>query len=190
MFPPQKKNPGIGIGPPGRGQQDGDPMGGGSPAGLPFGPGPGGLPPQMSASRTKPGQGMDPFEAMMQGLGPDVLGGLGGPQQGPASLAPMGGNGLPFGGSMPRPGGPDDGQDMGGSDLLKALMGSIGGGDPYATGPMPTNLNVGSQDPQMGLEQMLQMLALSQMGVGGQPGAGGSGVPFDPAGGMGQMTGF
>jgi hypothetical protein len=188
MFPPQKKKPAGG--PPPQGGAGPDPMRGGAGAPLPFGPGPGGPPP--APSRVKPGQGMDPFQAMTQGLGPDVLGGLGGPPQGPGGLAPMGPGGLPIGGSMPQAEGPDGApSDMGGSDLLQALAGAIGGGgDPYATGPFPTSLNVGTQDPNMGLEQMLQALALAQMGVGGQPGAGGSGVPFDQSGGMGQMIGM
>jgi hypothetical protein len=210
MFPPHDSKPGGGKtapkkpggGPPkpgGGGPPFGgaggptpppDPMGGG--AALPFG-GPGG-PPPMGGPMFKPGQGMDPFTAMTQGLGPDILGAAGGmPQGGAGPLAPMGPGGLPIGGSMPH-GGPGGG-DMGGSDLLSALAGAIGGGDPYATNGQPPNLNVGTQDPNMGMEQLYQMLALAQLGVGGQPGsgpigAGGSGVPYDMTGGMGQMVGM
>ncbi len=185
MFPPKKPSPGIGPG----GPQQGPPQGG-APAGPPQGP-PHGLPPFLAhPSQPRPGQGMDPAHAMTHGLGPDIMGQLSPPSP-PGHLAPMGGNGLPIGGSMPPPG-PDGDNDMGGSDLLQALAGAIGGGsgDPYDEGRFPPSLNVGPGDPNMGLEQMLQALALAQMGVGGSPGAGSSGAPFDNSPSMGGMAGL
>jgi hypothetical protein len=192
MFPPQKKPngkpaPKPGGGPSLRGGPPEMPGGGDPTAGSPFGPSPGSPQPGMNPGHVKPGQGLDPFTAMTQGLGPDILGAAGGSPAGGGPLAPMGPNGLPVGGSMPH--GLDGGQDMGGSDLLTALAGAIGG-DPYAANGQPPNLNVGAQDPNMGMEQLYQMLALAQLGVGGQPGAGGSGVPHDHGDLMGQMIGF
>jgi hypothetical protein len=71
---------------------------------------------------------------------------------------------------------------MGGSDLLTSLQAALAGGeqgDPYDAGPGPVNLNsLGTGDPNMGIEQLLQMLALGKMGVGGAPEAGSSGVDF------------
>jgi hypothetical protein len=66
--------------------------------------------------------------------------------------------------------------------LLKALN----LGDPYAAGPEGHGelAGVGMGDPNLGLEQMLQLLALGQMGVGGN-----SGVTPDQ-GMPGQMMGF
>ena len=184
MFPPKKPGPG---GPPPGGP---DPMGGAPPF---LQPGSGGPPPMGGMAPPpmlpKPGQGMDPMMAMLHGLGPDPLG-MGGPPapQGP----PMGPGGLPVGGSLPGPGDGDGDESMGGSDLLKALTAAVGGGgDPYATNGMPTNLNVGPQDPNMGIEQMLQALALGGMGVGGGPPAmpGGSGLDLPPSL-MGQTIGL
>jgi hypothetical protein len=145
----------------------------------------------------KPGQGMDPMMAMMQGLGPDPMGGgMPQAQQGP----PTGPGGMPVGGSMPSmdPNCPDgDCGDMGGSDLLKALSGSLGGGgmqgDPYGVSPMQPGQGfqgIGTGDPSMGLEQMLQLLALGGQGVGGGPGAGSSGLDTGPFGNIGQMVGY
>jgi hypothetical protein len=133
----------------------------------------------------KPGQGMDPMQAMLNGLGPDPSMTQGAPQdQGP----PMGPDGFPVGGSMPPP--CDDGScgDMGGSDLLKALAGNMGG-DPYGQPPgAPDQMfqGIGTGDPNMGVNQLLSMLALGQMGVGG-PGSSGA----DPGGGqIGSVLGF
>jgi hypothetical protein len=92
-----------------------------------------------------------------------------------------------------------DGDDptMGGSDLLQALQGSMAGGDPgdpYGVGPMQSSQGfqgIGTGDPNMGIEQLLQMLALGQGGVGGAPGGGGGGL-VDPGmnPSMGGMVGM
>jgi hypothetical protein len=130
----------------------------------------------------KPGQGMDPMMAMLGGMPP-----LGGPppmapQAPPPPGAVMGDGGMPLGGGVPF-GGPGADPTMGGSDLLQAMNMALDpyGGDPDGT----TSLNVGPSDPTLGLEQLLQLLALAQMGVGdpmAQP-PGGSGVPMPPLGG-------
>ena len=143
----------------------------------------------MAPGMPKPGQGMDPMQAMMQGLGPDPSMTAGAPQDlGP----PMGPDGFPVGGSMPPMGGGDE--SMGGSDLLKALAGGgMGGGmnpgDPYGQPPgAPDQMfqGIGQGDPNMGLQQLLQMLAIGQMGAGG-PGSSG----MDPGGGqIGSTLGF
>lgn len=84
----------------------------------------------------------------------------------------------------------DDGScgDMGGSDLLKALACGMGG-DPYGqppSAPDQMSQGLGQGDPNMGIQQMLQMFALGQIGVGGP---GGPGV--DPGGGqIGSYFGF
>lgn len=101
------------------------------------------------------------------------------PFGGPPAGQPMGGS--PFGGPPPGPAMPvggslpglDDGQTQEDSPLLAALAASLGGGQQGE----PTDLNVGPADPGMGIEQLLQMLALGGMGVGGGEQAGGSGVP-------------
>jgi hypothetical protein len=134
----------------------------------------------------KPGQGMDPVQAMLNGIGPDPLG-AGGPPPGP-SLGP---GGMPVGGSLPPMSDGDEDDDMGGSSLLKVLAGSVGGGDPYNQppfGPDQGFQGVGTGDPGMGLQQMFQALALSQMGVGGagNPGADLGGPPSP----LGLMAGF
>ena len=185
MFPPKKQGlPSPGFGPGGPPDPFGGPPSGGPPD--PFGGGP--APFEPPPGLPKPGQGMDPMMAMMHGLGPDPM--SGGP------LAPMGpplGPGrLPVGGSLPTP---DDGgdQDMGGSDLLKALAGSLGGNDPYSVPPMGPDKGfqgMGTGDPGMGIEQMLQMLALGQMGVGGGPGTGSSGIDPGSFDNMGMMIGM
>jgi hypothetical protein len=133
-----------------------------------------------------PPAGPDPMAGMMGGGPPDLAamlglggGGMpgGGPMGGPMG-APMGGPmggpppgpQLPIGGSMPAPG------DFGDSPLIAALASQMA--DPYAVNGMPTDLNVGPQNPQAGLQGLLQMLAFAQLGVPGV-GAGGSGVPMD-----------
>ena len=77
---------------------------------------------------------------------------------------------------------------MGGSSLLQALAGSMGG-DPYGQPPgAPDTMlqGIGTGDPKLGMQQMLQMFALGQMGVGG-PGSSGA----DPGGGqIGSTLGF
>jgi len=124
---------------------------------------------------------MDPVMAMLQGLGPEVMGT---PPAQPGG-APLGPDGLPFGGSLP-----EEGFDGGGSDLLAALAGGLGGGgsDPYAVAPGQSDQGfqgAGTGDPNMGLEQLLQLLALGQAGVGGGPQAGGIPSPgaMGPPGG-------
>jgi hypothetical protein len=81
---------------------------------------------------------------------------------------------------------------MGGSDLLSALQSSLSG-DPYAVPPGGPDhaLDGGQGDPDMGLDQMLQALALSQMGVGGgAPGAGIAGVGMEHPSPMGTAIGL
>lgn len=112
----------------------------------------------------------------------------------------MGGMGM--GGGMPPMGGMGGGmppeQEMGGADspLLMALM-QMMGGQGGGMGGSPLGMDPSQPDPSMGLEQMLQMLAMSQGGMGGtdpslQGGGmpGGSGVPMGmPGQGMG-MGGY
>lgn len=217
MFPPQSNNKGNaprrpsnpsagghpgGQPPPNQGPPH-DPFGPGQgPAGLdPFGPapaphggGPLGMSPLAGAATPqlplpgmpKPGQGMDPFAAMMGGLGMPAPSAQHGP--------PLGPNGMPIGGQIiPHEDGDDD--DMGGSSLLKALAAGLGGGgDPYGTPPMGPDTafeGIGQGDPQMGAEQLLQLLALGQLGVGGgPPAAGSSGVDTGSFGNMGLMVGM
>lgn len=199
MFPPQKPkpkpNPG---GPP-------DPFGGGpppSPPGAdPFSPVPAGgpaMPPGMDPfggaampplGGSKPGQGMDPITAMLGGIGGGSLGATNPAPQGP----PMGPDGLPVGGSMPAPG---SDPEMGGSPLLQSLVGSLGsggGGDQYTLppgGPDTVFNGIGSGDPQMGAEQLLSMLALAKMGVGGGPAPGSLAAGIGPQGIPGQTLGL
>jgi hypothetical protein len=139
----------------------------------------------------KPGQGMNPMMAMLHGLGPDPLG-MGQPTPAPPG-PPLGPDGLPPGGSLPGGLAAQESADptMGGSDLLQALTAAVQAGDPYGTTGVPTSLNIGPQDPNMGIEQMLQLLALGQMGVGGGPAPmpGGSGLDLPPNL-MGQMVGL
>lgn len=131
---------------------------------------------------TRPGQGMDPMAAMLGGLGAGAP-----PPQGP----PMGPNGLPVGGEMP---GPDADPEMGGSPLLQAMMGALqGGGDPYTQppgGPDHVFDGMGQGDPHMGLDQLLSMLALGQMGVGGGPSPGSLAAGIGPQSVPGQMVGM
>lgn len=144
----------------------------------------------MGVHGTRPGRGMDPMAAMLGGIGQPPP--MPAPPQGP----PLGGDGLPFGGSMPTPSDPDS--DLGDSPLLQALAGSLAGpnpSDPYGvtpTGPGSAFEGIGAGDPNMGLEQLLSLLALGKMGVGGPgqgPGPGSSGVEPDPTD-IGQMMGF
>ena len=193
-FPPQKpKRPGgPPMGGPPQGPPDpfapqgGPPMPGGPGAppmaGMggppdPFAPQGGGMPPPgLAPGMPKPGASMDPMQAMMNGIQPPPD-----PMQAATPGAqglPLGPDGLPVGGQMPQPG-----ADMGGSDLLTALQASLSGGesgDPYDAGPLGHGSfqGMGPGDPSMGIEQLLQMLALGKMGVGGDPMAGSSGVDF------------
>lgn len=143
--------------------------------GMPPGPGMGapgmGMPPMMGGNgMTKPGQGMNAMSAMMGGLGMQPPGGgMGGPPG-------AGHNGLPFGGIDPGPGSPEE---MGGSDLLSMLS---GGGDPYDQPAGQTPLSNVGQPPDDQMQQLMQMLALAQMGV--NPGDA-QGDPMGMGGGMG-----
>jgi hypothetical protein len=101
---------------------------------------------------------------------------------------------MPVGGSMP-PIGPGEDGGMDGSGLLQALHGALSGagGDPYGVAPPQPGIGfqgIGTGDPNMGLEQMLQLLALGQQGVGGGPGVGASGLDVGPFGNVGQMAGY
>jgi hypothetical protein len=122
----------------------------------------------------RPGGGMDPMAAMLNGLPP---------MAGPSPAGPPGGS----------PMGSDPGFDpaLDGSALMKSLNLSLS--DPYAAGPQGYGdlSGMGTGDPSMGLEQLLQLLALGQMGVGGSPGSpppGSSGLMPDP--GSAGMMGF
>lgn len=149
-------------------------------------------PPEMGGPpMPKPGSPIDPMAAMMGGLGPQPMG--------PSWMPPMGmggdmdgdEGGLPLGGQLPPPGVPG-GDTMGGSPLLQAMRASVMGGD--GLGSLPPGMEhgpmVGQGDPNMGLQQLLAMIAMAKMGVGGQPGAGSSGVDFDSHPSMGMMNGF
>jgi hypothetical protein len=142
----------------------------------------------------KAGQGMDPKQAMSNAIGHDPIG-YGPPvPQGPL-LAP---GGLPVGGSLPQPDGDMD-EGMDGSGLLQALSQALQGGlsqagmppGPYDVNPFQPGQGfqgAGTGDPNMGFDQILQLLALGQMGVGGGPRAGSSGVDVDSFGKMGDIV--
>lgn len=220
--PPPKKKKRPGPGEPPDSQAPGGPPGPGAsppapiapafdpmammPGMMPSGPmapaGPMALgPPPLDA---KPGQGTDAARAMTQGLGPDPLASSAPRLQGP----PLGPGGLPVGATLPggEPDADDRGglaallgagnsaNDMGGSDLLKALVAAASTqGDPYGVGPMQPGQGfegMGPSDPNLGIEQLLQLLALGKMGVGGNKpsAAGSSGLdvgPFDIGGTVG-----
>ena len=109
----------------------------------------------------------------------------------PGQGSPVGPDGFPVGGLLPPMGGDDGDPEMGGSSLLQAHAGSMGG-DPYGQPPgAPDTMfqSIGTDDPNMGLQQMLQRFALGQMGVGG-PGSSSSGIDVGPFGNMGQMVGL
>lgn len=124
----------------------------------------------MPAGMPKAGQTMDPMQAMLGGLG----GGMGMPPPPPAPGPPMGPGGLPVGGTQPSVD-PWFNPEMSGSSLLQGLSRSIG--DPYSAGPEGhADLdNIGPQDPNMGLEQLIQLISMVQSGAG--PEAGGGIVP-------------
>lgn len=96
-----------------------------------------------------------------------------------------GGMPMPMGGGMGQgpPGMEPDGDEMGGmSPLLMALMSSMsggGGGQVIPGQSLGVDLGQGGPgDPGMGLEQLLQMLAMSQGGMGGtDPSLGGGSMP-------------
>jgi hypothetical protein len=142
----------------------------------------------LPAAMPKPGSTMDPMAAMLGGL---TGGGL--PPPPPPPGPPMGPGGLPVGGTMPSVD-PWFSPEMSGSTLLQGLSRAVG--DPYAAGgggpgdlagaggPLGVNdpysagptghadlSNIGPQDPRMGLEQLIQLIAMAQSGAG--PDAGG-----------------
>ena len=128
----------------------------------------------------KPGEGIDPMQAMMQGMG-DMS--AMGPPPPPAPGAPMGENGMPVGGNLPSSD-PMMDPSMDGSSLFQGLNMQL---DPAMGG--------GEQGADPELEQLLQLLALSQAGVseqGAMPGPMGAmmpGMPPRPMGGpMGRLN--
>lgn len=168
MFPPSddkskpKPKPASGKGDP--------KQGGGSPP-----PGPGLHQALQRPQGPKPGQGMDPHEAMMGGMG-DLS-----QFAPPPPEAPLGPGGLPVGGNLPSS---DPGMDptMGGSSLFQALNAGLpgqGGGDPFASPPM----GHGVLDPPPDINTLLGMMALMKSGVGGGPQQG-----LNPSGVMPQPT--
>jgi hypothetical protein len=182
MYPPKKKSAGFPGQPP-------EPMDGGS-APVAGGPSPGPLSPiaLKSPGMPKPGQGMDPMQAMLNGNGSDPFG-QGSAPPGP----PVDQTGLPYGGSLPAPSDNDGDETMGGSDLLQALAGTLAGqqGGPYAQPPGTAPLiGPGHADPNLGIEPLINLLALAQLGVGGnpQPGAGSSGIDVPDFHNMGLAT--
>ena len=122
-------------------------------------PGPGLHQAIMRPSGPKPGQGMDPHEAMLGGMGDMSM------FAPPPPEAPMGPGGLPIGGNLPSS---DPGMDpaMGGSSLFQALNMGLqgGGGDPFASPPQ----GHGQLDPHPDLNTLIGMMALMQSGLGGQ----------------------
>ena len=120
----------------------------------------------------KPGQPMDPMQAMLGGLG----GGMGMPPPPPAPGPPMGPGGLPVGGTQPSVD-PWFNPEMSGSTLMQGISRAIG--DPYAAGPEGhADLDgMGPQQPDMGLEQLIQLIAMAQSGAG--PDAGGGMPPMN-----------
>ncbi len=156
-----------------------------------------------------PAMGMGPDQSMGIDSGARLAPLGGGPPMGGLGPMPGGMPGAMPGGAPPMdflaalggaPGGPPLGRmprdaEAASSPLLDLLAGNLApsggmGGDPYATGPMPTDLNTGTQDPQMGMQGLLSLLALGMAGAGGQPPpgtrggyqAGRSGVPEGPYG--------
>jgi hypothetical protein len=163
-----------------------DKKSGGPPSKKPGGPpGQGGPPPGAQHNLHHPpvgvpkaGQGLNPMSAMMGGIGPDIMSQMGPPPP-PSPGAPMGPNGLPVGGNLSSS---DPMMDpaMNGSSLFQGLNMQL---DPMAGG-------AGLDDPmgggsQPGAEQLLQLLALLQAGVGPGGMAGGGG-PM--GGGLGRLN--
>lgn len=180
MFPPKQAGPG---GPPGMPPPGMPPMPGGPPP-------PGAGPPSLGAALgrptrpigPKPGQGMDPHEAMMGGL-PDMS-----QFAPPAPEAPLGPDGLPIGGG-PMEGDPNFDPSMDGSSLFQALQMGLGGGQggpPGMGDPGMGGMPPGGGQPD--LESLLQLLALQQAGLGGGPPPP-SGAMSDPTN-PGQMIGM
>lgn len=128
----------------------------------------------------KAGQGMDPTAAMMGGMG-DISHLA--PPAPPAPAAPMGEGGLPIGGNLPSSD-PMMSPEMEGSGLFQALNQGL---DPYASPPG----GHGVLDPMggqgMGLDQLLQLLAMSRAGLGGGAGAGQMNA-MNPSGQMNDMA--
>lgn len=123
-----------------------------------------------------PGEPMDPFAAMAMG------------QQQPPPMDPMLMQALMGGGGMPM----GDGDMDAPMDLMGMGMPGMGMADPYAVPPgysQQALSGAGVADPQMGLQQLLQMLALAQSGVApGSPVTSSSGVMPDPSSNI--MAGF
>jgi hypothetical protein len=80
---------------------------------------------------------------------------------------------------------------MEGSGLLQTLASQ--GGDPYGVGPFQPGQGfqgMGTGDPNWGVEPMLQLLAISRMGVGGGPGTGPSGLDLGSCATSVKWSGF
>jgi hypothetical protein len=118
-----------------------------------------------------PGAGMMGPGAGMMGLGAGPAPSFGGAPAGPGPedfLAALGG--APQRSPLGRMPTDTEGTQSPLVDLLAGRMGpGMAPGDPYATGPMPTDLNVGPQDPNLGAQNLLAMLALGLGGAGGTP---------------------
>ncbi len=162
--PPSKKG-----GPPQDGGPPKDALGPGVQEGLMRPPAPMG---------PKHGQGLDPREAMMNGMGDMQQ--FGPPPPPPAPMAPMSPDGLPVGGG---PMGADPAMDpnMGGSSLFQALNLAMspdeqGADGSYGSGPM----GHGQLDPPPDLESLLAILAMMKAGEPAMGAGGQSGVQPDP----------
>jgi hypothetical protein len=143
------------------------------------------MPMQPPGKPPMPGSGIDPYAAL---LGGDMGGGMGGPP-GMPGMPP----GVPMG-----PMGDSDGDELG---AMMAMLGgqggqagAMGGGmDPYAVAPGESQYaldDIGPEDPNGGITELMIMLALMQAGVNGTPPQSSSGIMPDPTmsvmGGMGQ----
>jgi hypothetical protein len=120
--------------------------------GPPQGMMPGG-PPSLPQVGPKPGQGMNPQEAMMFGLGD--LSHLAPPP--PAPMAPMGAGGLPVGANLPSSD-PMMDPNMNGSGLFQSLnmqLDPMGGGGPLSE----------TMEPPLDLNSLLAILALQKGGL-------------------------
>lgn len=199
-LPPSPMDAGLGGMPPDMGA----PVGAAAPpfpgagGGAPLGPmdmaamGMGGFGPA-------PGQGMDATRAMHFGLADPYKAG---PPPGPQGTPIEPTSGLPVGGQVPPPeASKTNDPTMGGSKLLQALTQALGGGGPGGApqgsdiygqppgGPDQVLSGIGTGSPQGGLEQILNLLALAQMGVQGAN-AGQSGIDQSSYGQMGLGLGM
>jgi vasodilator-stimulated phosphoprotein len=101
--------------------------------------------------------------------------------------APAGPSPLPIGGSLP---GPDEMAGADGSPLMQALISAMS--PPPGAGVPVLNAPPQGGDPTMGVQGLLQLLALGDAGAGGPMGGvtpGGSGVPMDMSN-PGLMVGY